>query len=223
MKWCTLVPAVSMVVLCSAPALAQDATKADPAHYKVVFENATVRVLKIDYAPGEKSKMHQHPDAIVVPLTTANMRFALADGKSEEKELAAGGALYTPAVTHTPENISKARLEALLVEFKTPAAGTAALPTTRPNMAMKVLSEGPRATAFHMTADAAFQEPAGSKHDYDQVVITLTPAKMSLAVEGKPAKTDWARGDVQFIGRGTPHESKNATGKPTEFIIIGIK
>ncbi len=105
MKWCTLVPAVSMVVLCSVPALAQDATKADPAHYKVVFENASVRVLKIDYAAGEKSKMHQHPDAIVVPLTTAKMRFALADGKTEERELATGAALYTPAVTHTPENM----------------------------------------------------------------------------------------------------------------------
>jgi len=223
MKWCNLVPAVSMVVLCSVPALAQDAPKADPAHYKVLFENATVRVLKIDYAPGEKSKMHQHPDAIAVPLSTAKMKFTLADGKTEERVLAVGDALYTPAVTHTPENVDKTRMEAILVEFKTKAPGTATLPTVRPNMALKVLAEGPRATAFHMTADATFQEPAGSKHDYDQVVITLTPAKMSLAVDGKPAKTDWARGDVQFIGRGTPHESKNATGKPTEFIIIGIK
>ncbi len=74
-----------------------------------------------------------------------------------------------------------------------------------------------------MTADAAFQEPAGSKHDYDQIVIALSPAKMSLSIDGKPAKTDWARGDVQFIGRGTPHESKNVTGKPVDFIIIGVK
>ena len=223
MKWRTVVPAVYMVVFCSAAALAQDATKADPAHYKVVLENATVRVLKIDYAPGEKSKMHQHPDAIVVPLTSAKMRFASADGKAQDGDLTAGMAMYAPAEKHMPENVGKNRAEALLVEFKTAAPGTATLPTARPNMTMKVLAEGPRATAFHMTADAAFQEPAGSKHDYDQVVITLTPTKMSLAVDGKPAKTDWARGDVQFIGRGTPHESKNASGKPTEFIIIGIK
>ena len=223
MKCCTRVLTLSMVLLSSAAAFAQDAPKADPAHYKVVLENATVRVLKIDYPAGEKSKMHQHPDAIVVPLSNAKMRFTLADGKSEERELATGIAMYTPAITHMPENLGKNRVEALLVEFKTPAAGTAALPTTRPNMAMKVLAEGPRATAFHMTADAAFQEPAGSKHDYDQVVITLSPNKMFLAVDGKPAKTDWARGDVQFIGRGTPHESKNASGKPTDFIIIGIK
>jgi len=223
MKWCTLVPTVSLVVLYSAAALAQDAPKADPAHYKVLFENAAVRVLKIDYAPGEKSNMHQHPDAIAVPLSGAKMKFTHADGKTEERALAAGAALYTPAATHTPENVDKTRMEALLVEFKTKAPGTAALPTTRPNMAMKVLAEGPRATAFHVTADAAFQEPAGSKHDYDQIVITLSPSKMSLAIDGKPAKTDWARGDFQFIGRGTPHESKSVSGKPTEFVIIGIK
>jgi uncharacterized RmlC-like cupin family protein len=215
MKVCTLVPTVSMVVLCSVAALAQDATKADPAHYKVVLENATVRVLK--------SKMHQHPDLIVVPLTDAKMRFTPAGGKAEERALAAGAPLYVPAETHMPENLGTNRVEALLVEFKTAAPGTATLPTTRPDMAMKVLAQGPRASAFHMTAAASFQEPAGSKHDYDQVVITLTPTKMSLAVDGKPAKTEWARGDVQFIGRGTPHEAKNASGKPTEFIIIGIK
>ena len=223
MKVRTLVPTVSMVVLCSAAAIAQDALKADPAHYKVLFENASVRILKIDYAPGEKSKMHQHPDAIVVPMNDSKVRFTLADGKTEERDMAAGSAMYTPAVTHTPENIGKGPIDGILVEFKAASAGTAALPTTRPNMAMKVLAEGPRATAFQSTADPTFQEPAGSKHEYDQIVIALSPAKMSLSVDGKPAKTDWARGDVQFIGRGVPHESKNASGKPVDFVIIGVK
>lgn len=223
MKRCTLVSTVSMVVLCSVAAIAQDALKADPAHYKVVFENASVRVLRINYAVGAKSNVHQHPDAIVIPMTDAKVRFTMPDGKAEDRDLAAGLAMYTPAVTHTPENIGKGPIEGLLVEFKTPAAGSAALPTSRPNMAMKVLAEGPRATAFQSTADPTFQEPAGSKHDYDQIVIALSPAKMSLAIDGKPAKTDWARGDVQFIGRGVAHESKNASGKPVDFVIIGVK
>jgi len=223
MKARKLLPMVSLVVMYSGAALAQDALKADPAHYKVVFENASVRVLRINYAVGAKSKVHQHPDAIVIPLNDAKARFTMPDGKAEDRDLAAGSAMYTPAVTHTPENIGKGPIEGLLVEFKTPAPGTAALPTARPNMAMKVLAEGPRATAFQSTADPTFQEPAGSKHDYDQIVISLSPAKMSLAIDGKPAKTDWARGDVQFIGRGVPHESKNASGKPVDFVIIGVK
>jgi hypothetical protein len=41
--------------------------KADPGD-RMRLDNACVRVLRIDYAPGSKSPMHQHPEAIVVPL-----------------------------------------------------------------------------------------------------------------------------------------------------------
>jgi oxalate decarboxylase/phosphoglucose isomerase-like protein (cupin superfamily) len=90
-------------------------------------------------------------------------------------------------------------------------------------MTMKVLAEGARGSAVRATADPAFHEPAGSTHDFDQLVIALGTGQMSLAIGGKPAKTTWTRGDVAFIPRGTPHESKNAGGKPIDFIIVAIK
>jgi len=37
---------------------AQDAVKADSAHYTVVSENDQVRILKVHYGAGEKSVMH---------------------------------------------------------------------------------------------------------------------------------------------------------------------
>ena len=49
-------------------ALAQDAAKVDPDHYNVEFENDQVRIIRITYAPGEKSVMHEHPDDVVVFL-----------------------------------------------------------------------------------------------------------------------------------------------------------
>ena len=57
MKWKPL-SVLTLVLAWSGSALAQDAVKVDPAHYKVVFENESVRVLKIGYAPGGKSTMH---------------------------------------------------------------------------------------------------------------------------------------------------------------------
>jgi quercetin dioxygenase-like cupin family protein len=90
-------------------------------------------------------------------------------------------------------------------------------------MKMKMLAEGPRAMAYRVTADPTFQEPAGTKHDYDQLVIALAPSQMALTIDGKPAKTTWARGDVQFIGRGVPHESKNTNTAPIDFVIVAIK
>lgn len=214
---------VSLLLLCPAVALAQDAAKADPAHYKTLLENASVRVLKIDYAPGAKSTMHQHPDAIVVPLAASKVRFGLPDGKSEDVDLASESAMYMPAGTHSPANLGSGRLEAILIEFKAAAPGKAALPATRPGMAMKPLAEGPRAAAYRATADASFNEPAGAKHDYDQVVIALGAAQIALSIDGKPAKASWVRGDVQFIGRGVSHETKNAGGKPVDFVILAIK
>ena len=214
---------LSVVMLLPGIARAQDAVKVDPAHYKVVFENASVRVLRIGYPAGAKSTMHQHPDTIVIPLATSKVRFTTPDGKSEDLDMPSESATYSAAGTHNPANIGTGPIDGILVEFKSAAAGTASVPTSRPNMAIKVLAEGPRAMAYRSTADPTFQEPAGTKHDYDQVVIALTAAPLSLSIDGKPAKTTWARGDVQFIGRGTPHESKNTGGKPVDFVIVAIK
>jgi oxalate decarboxylase/phosphoglucose isomerase-like protein (cupin superfamily) len=213
----------SLVLIWSVVGLAQDPVKVDPGHYKVVLENASVRVLRIHYPAGEKSPMHQHPDAIVVPLGASTVRFTLPDGKSEELNMPSESATYTPAGTHSPANVGAGPIDAVLVEFKSAAAGAATLPSSRANMAMKVLADSPRAAAYRMTAEPAFQEPAGSKHDYDQIVIALDSAEMMLAIDGKPAKTAWARGDVQFIGRGVAHESRNTGGKPVAFVIVFVR
>jgi quercetin dioxygenase-like cupin family protein len=105
--------------------LAQDPVKVAPTHYTLVLENARVRVLKIAYAPGSNSAMHQHPDAIVIPLAASKVRFATPDGKSQDSELASESALYTPATTHTATNLGTGPVEAILVEFKGAAPGKA--------------------------------------------------------------------------------------------------
>lgn len=223
MKNFTSVSVACVFALWSASTFAQDPVAVDATHYKTVFENAAVRVLKITYAPGSKSVMHQHPDSIVIPLTAAKVQFTLPDGKTQDSDMAVEAAMYSPAGTHSPANVDTKAMEALLVEFKPAAPGTATLPASRENMASKVLAEGPRATAYRSTASPSFHEAAGSKHDYDQVVIALGPSRMSLSIDGKPAKTTWARGDVQFIGRGVAHEARNAGDKPVDMVIVAIK
>jgi beta-alanine degradation protein BauB len=214
---------VSLALLYAGTAWAQDPVKVDSTHYKVMLDNSSVRVLRINYAPGSKSTMHQHPDSIVIPLAASKVRFSTPDGKAQDTDLPSDSAMYTPAGTHSPENIGTERVDAILVEFKAPTPGTASLPASREGMDAKVLAEGPRATAHRVTAAPTFEEPAGSKHDYDQVVIALAPAQMALSLDGKPAKTTWARGDMQFIGRGVAHGSKNMSGKPIEYVIVSVK
>lgn len=218
----TIVAAAAMIAAVASTSRAQDPTKVDPAHYKVILENPSVRVLRITYPAGAKSKMHQHPDAMVIGLSTGNIQFATPDGKTQDSPLKADEAMYTPAGKHLPSNIGKTTMEAILVEFKT-QPGTATIPANLPNRQIKTLAESPHGNASLVTLEPGFNEPAGTKHDYGQVVVALGPAQVSLAIDGKPAKTTWKRGDVSYIGPGVAHESKVTGTKPVDVIIVTIK
>src|SRR5437016_14543613 len=79
---------------------AQDPVKVDPKHYSVMFENDAVRVLRIHYAPGEKSVMHSHPDSVIVFLEDQKAKMTHPDGKSEEVSGKKGDAVFSPAGAH---------------------------------------------------------------------------------------------------------------------------
>ncbi len=222
-RFLTVLVSTAVALVCSSPAFAQDPLKVDPQHYTLILENASVRVIRVNYPAGSKSVMHSHPDALFIALGASTARFTTPDGKFQDVEMANDSGLYTPAGTHLPSNNGKTAIGGILVEFKSAAPGKATLPTTRPNMNMKLLAEGPRAAAYRVSSTAAFSEPAGTKHDFDIVVISLGPVPLSLALEGKPAKSSWARGDAVFLGRGVAHEARNTGGKSADTVNIMIR
>jgi quercetin dioxygenase-like cupin family protein len=112
--------AMFVLALAVPTALAQDAVKVDPQHYKVESENAQVRVLRVKYGPHEKSVMHRHPNAVAIFQTDSHVRFTYPNGKTEERDVKAGQTLWTPAVKHLPENLGDSDMEVILVELKTP-------------------------------------------------------------------------------------------------------
>ena len=95
-----------------------DPVKVDAKHYKVEFENESVRVLRISYAPGEKSVMHYHPNGVAVYLTDGKTKRTTPDGKSQDMPAKAGSATWTDAGSHLPQNTGDKRLELILVELK---------------------------------------------------------------------------------------------------------
>ena len=215
--------AAAVILATAAAAAAQDPVKTNPEVYRVVFENATVRVLSVNVKAGAKTIMHEHPDNVVVALSDSKVRFTGPDGKSEEAGLTADQAMWSPAGRHSGESLGKTAVQAIVVELKgtKPAAGT--IPTDRAEMKITPLFDNPRAMAYRASTGPKFHEPAGSTHDFDQVVIALGDSDgMSVDVEGK-AKTQWKRGDALFIGRGMKHESRNTSGKPLDVIIVAIK
>src|SRR5262245_20750285 len=164
------------LVLAAVPlvAAAQDAVQVDPGHYKVLVDNASVRVLKISVPAGAKSPMHSHPDAMHVVLDGAKATFTFPDGKTQTVELKPGTAQYNAAFTHAPANTGTTGVNAILVEFKAKDPGTATLPTERAGMQIAPLAQGPRAVAYKVTAAPDFAEAAGTTHEFDQVVIATS-------------------------------------------------
>lgn len=115
-----LLPVLFVLALIVPSVLAQDPVKVDSKHYKVEFQNAQVRVLRIKYGPHEKSIMHKHPNAVAVFITDANGKFTFPNGTSQNFTSKAGETIWNPAGLHLPENSGDEGFELILVELKTP-------------------------------------------------------------------------------------------------------
>lgn len=103
-------------------AAAQDPAKVQPRSYRVVFENAEMRVLEYSSVPGMGvcgAGLHSHPRHLNIALTPSRVRVAV-NGKTFIATNKEGDVWYEPAVTHEAENISGHGVRALMVEFKTP-------------------------------------------------------------------------------------------------------
>ncbi|HET9165060.1 MAG TPA: hypothetical protein VFP11_03615 [Candidatus Angelobacter sp.] len=104
------------------PALAQDAVKVAPSHYKVLLENDQVRVIENTLPPAAKDDMHTHPAGWYYVTKPGTMKVVHADGKTEIWKARAGesGWLQTEG-PHTSENIGKKTMGFVLVEIKSAA------------------------------------------------------------------------------------------------------
>lgn len=68
------------ILLVASSMFAQDATKVEPKHYHVAFENEHVRVIDMHYGPHEKSGIHNHPAGVAVYITAGHFGFTDESG-----------------------------------------------------------------------------------------------------------------------------------------------
>ena len=109
---------VALLIVTVTSVRAQDMVKVAPKNCTVVLDNAHVRVIRVVAKPGEKVAMHSHPATIVYSLTGGKSKFTFADGKTEERELKAGQAIWSDADTHSNENIGTTETRVLVIELK---------------------------------------------------------------------------------------------------------
>ena len=95
-----------------------DAVAVAPHVYKVITENARVRVLESSAQAGVKTEMHDHPALVAVAITDGRYRFTHPGAEPMEVELKAGQAMYMDAVEHETEFLGPGRGKVILVELK---------------------------------------------------------------------------------------------------------
>jgi hypothetical protein len=107
-----------------------DPTATNPDAYRVLFENARVRVLEYRDEPGHRTTPHRHPDSVMVTLS--DFRRLLGSGDREaEVELPSGAARWLGAQEHYGQNFGETPTHCIFVELKgdplAPRAGAAPL------------------------------------------------------------------------------------------------
>jgi len=96
-----------------------DPTVTDPDLYKVVFENARVRILEYRDQPGARTHPHRHPDSVMVTLS-AFQRRVTAGTRTVDVQLRAGEARWVGAQEHSGENIGDSETRSIFIELKEP-------------------------------------------------------------------------------------------------------
>ena len=96
----------------------RDPIVTDPRLYRVVLENDSVRVLEYLDAPGDRTSPHEHPDSVMVTLSSFRRRLVAEGGETREVEFEPGLVRWLAAQTHSGENIGDTATHVVFVELK---------------------------------------------------------------------------------------------------------
>ena len=98
---------------------AQDPLKvASNVYKKVLVENDQVRVVQIEFAPGESTAWHSHPNHVIYALTDGKLEITDKDKPANVIDVKAGDAMFMPAVTHMAKNVGTTTVKLVVTELK---------------------------------------------------------------------------------------------------------
>ncbi|QUY62066.1 cupin domain-containing protein [Gulosibacter molinativorax] len=101
-----------------------DPTVSNPNFYRVVFENDRVRVLEYLDHPGDATTPHDHPDSVMITLSSFSRRLKSGD-RQVELEIPAEQVRWLDAQEHSGENTGSTDTRVIFVELKEPKGDSA--------------------------------------------------------------------------------------------------
>jgi quercetin dioxygenase-like cupin family protein len=99
-----------------------DPAQAYPDNYRVLLENACVRVMDFQLRRGDTEAPHRHPAHVLYVLQGFRVEFTLGDGTKALRETKTGDVLFSDPVVHSPVNIGATDAHGILIEIENPDA-----------------------------------------------------------------------------------------------------
>ncbi len=217
----------ALLVLASAPALAQDPAKVAAKQCKVAFENDYVRVLDWTVGPHEKTVMHSHPALVSISLTANKTRFTSSDGKTRDIESKAGQATWSDPDKHSSEGLCDKGGNIIQVELKKrPGAAMTALPATDDSVAVDpkhytVEFQNDRVRILRIKYGPGEKSVMHAHPANVAVFLTDLQSKMTLP-DGKTNVADAKAGQVQWAAK-EKHLPENSGSKPFELVLVELR
>ncbi len=97
---------------------APDAVTAAPNLYAVAYENDAVRILRVEYAPADRSSMHHHPASCSIIINTQSWESMDPDGDLMPAFADAGMFACEDGYSHSMENTGEEPAGLFVIEFK---------------------------------------------------------------------------------------------------------
>jgi quercetin dioxygenase-like cupin family protein len=98
--------------------MSHDAVTVAPEIYKILLENDRVRVLDVTGEPGTRSPMHSHPDSVMHAVSDASIVITDNQGESNAVDVPAGITFWSPASSHSVENVGSGTVHFIRIELK---------------------------------------------------------------------------------------------------------
>jgi hypothetical protein len=115
--------AAGMIVMLARPVISQnddqDVMKVIPENYKLLYENALVRVIEARVPPGAEEKPHRHMRGVSICMTeyTVESRI-LPDGQWVRSDRKHGTVYWSESSLHILRNVGKTTSHTIRVELK---------------------------------------------------------------------------------------------------------
>ena len=108
-----------LFLIMSTSLYAQDPVKVAANVYKnVLLDNDQVRVIQLEFAPGDVTAWHSHPNHVIYALTDGKLEITEKGKAANVIDVKAGTAMYLPAVTHMAKNTGTTTVKLVVTELK---------------------------------------------------------------------------------------------------------